>query len=141
MLAWVNREFLARRAREAGLFLTYHALPYNRALKHRARSLRKGMTPAERKLWYGILRTRQPRFLRQRPIDHYIVDFYCSEAGIVVEVDGGHHQTEEVKAYDARRTGILEGYGLIVLRFTNAEVLRSFDAVAAQICAAVQRRA
>ncbi|HBE56853.1 MAG TPA: endonuclease, partial [Cyanobacteria bacterium UBA11366] len=68
-------------------------LPYNPALVARAKELRKNMTPAEKKLWYGYLRTFQFRVLRQRPIDHFIVDFYCPSLKLVIEVDGESHFT------------------------------------------------
>ena len=83
-------------------------LPYNRELKERARVLRKQMTNCERILWYEFLCDIKPNFLRQRPIDRYIVDFYCPEKQLVVEIDGESHYTDEAKIYDARRTFILE---------------------------------
>lgn len=106
----------------------YH-LPYNAALLDHARDLRRNMTVAERKLWYGFLRTFKYRVLRQRPIDNYIVDFYCAELKLVIEIDGDSHFTDEGKLYDEGRTRILEGYGLRVLRFTNDEVMSNFVAV------------
>jgi very-short-patch-repair endonuclease len=54
-------------------------LPYDPALIEHARALRKNPTPAEKKLWYGYLRTCPYRVLRQRPIDRFIVDFYCTK--------------------------------------------------------------
>ncbi|MEL7086276.1 MAG: endonuclease domain-containing protein [Cyanobacteria bacterium J06597_1] len=110
----------------------YH-LPYNPALVVRAKRLRKHMTPAEKKLWHYYLKTFKFRVLRQRPIDHFIVDFYCAKLKLVIEVDGSGHFTEEGKAYDQRRTQRLEGYGLRVIRFTNREVLKEFEWVCEQI--------
>jgi very-short-patch-repair endonuclease len=104
-------------------------LPYNPGLVERARQLRKNQTPAERKLWGECLRNFKYRVLRQRPIDNYIVDFYCPKLKLVIEVDGGGHYTEDGRAYDEDRTQVLEGYGLRVLRFTNTEVLKDFEAV------------
>ena len=94
-------------------------LPYNRKLVEKAKELRKSMTPAERMLWYGYLRTFKFRVLRQRPIDNFIVDFFCAQLKLVIEVDGESHFTNDSKDYDWERTQILEGYGLKVLRFTN----------------------
>lgn len=108
-------------------------LPYNSNLVEKARELRKNMTPAERKLWYGYLRTFKFRVLRQRPIAFFIVDFYCAALKLVIEVDGAYHFTEAGRIYDAKRTNILEGYGLTVIRFTNDEVLHNFDAVCDRI--------
>lgn len=131
---------MARRAREAGLLLRYHCLPYSAALKERARRLRKSMTKTESKLWFGMLRTFQPRFLRQRPIDHFIVDFYCSTAGLVVELDGPVHDTDEARSYDDYRTSVLEGYGLRVIRFNNEQVLEDFASVKSAIVSAMRER-
>jgi very-short-patch-repair endonuclease len=104
-------------------------LPYNPALIPRAKELRKNMTPAERKLWYQYLRALEIRVLRQRPIDHFIVDFYCPSLKLVIEVDGESHYTQESKERDRERTQRLEGYGLTVVRFTNQQVLCEFEKV------------
>ena len=69
------------------------------------------------------------RVLKQRPIDNFIVDFYCAKLKLVIEVDGDSHFTDEGKESDRRRTEILEGYGLKVIRFTNDAVLDNFEAV------------
>ncbi|ACC81044.1 endonuclease domain-containing protein [Nostoc punctiforme] len=110
-----------------------HHLPYNPKLVERAKELRKNMTPAEKKLWYEYLRNFQFRVLRQRPINHFIVDFYCPTLKIVIEVDGDSHFTDESQEYDLERTNILEGYGLKIIRFTNSQVLNHFDSVCEQI--------
>ena len=104
-------------------------LPYNPKLIPLAKELRQNPTPAEQKLWRDFLRSYPLRDLRQRPIDNFIVDFYCAALGLVIEVDGEGHYTEEGKEYDRERTGILEGYGLRVVRFTNVEVLGDFEGV------------
>ena len=108
-------------------------LPYNSDLVEKAKQLRKNMTAAEKKLWYGYLRTFKFRVLRQRPIAFFIVDFYCAALKLVIEVDGDSHFTEVGKAYDAERTRILEDYGLKVIRFTNDEVLNNFEGVCQRI--------
>ena len=71
--------------------------------------------------------------MRQRPIDNFIVDFYCAGAKLVIEIDGDSHAADEASAYDAQRTQVLEGYGLTVARFTNREVFCDFEKVCAQI--------
>jgi very-short-patch-repair endonuclease len=109
-------------------------LPYDVALVPRAKELRKNMTAAEKKLWYGYLRTFRFKVLRQRPIDHFIVDFYCPSLKLVIEIDGDSHFTEDGKASDQERTQILEGYGLKVLRFTNQNVMQNFK----QVCTVIQ---
>jgi very-short-patch-repair endonuclease len=104
-------------------------LPYNPELVERAREMRKHPTPAERKLWYDFLRTFKYRVMRQRPIDNFIVDFYCAELKLVIEVDGDSYYTQASLKNDSARTAVLEGYGLRVLRFTNRDVLDNFEAV------------
>ena len=67
------------------------------------------------------------KFLRQKPIDNYIVDFYCSELRLVIEIDGNSHA--ETIEYDAVRTGVLESLGLHVVRFNNDDVLGNIAGV------------
>ena len=89
-----------------------------------ARNLRKNMTPQERKLW-KILRNRQIKnltFKRQYPIGNYIVDFICKEKWLIIEIDGGQHNTPEAIEYDKTRTKYLESRGFTVLRFWNHEI-------------------
>ena len=95
----------------------------------RARQLRKNQTDAEQKLW-SHLRRRQLdafRFRRQQPIGPYVVDFFCPEARLIVEVDGGQHaeRTEQ----DAERTEWLEARGYRVARYWNNEVLGNIEGV------------
>ncbi|NER49032.1 MAG: endonuclease domain-containing protein [Symploca sp. SIO1A3] len=120
-------------AKNLNLNSTGFHLPYNSHLVARAKSLRKNPTPAEKKLWLDYLRSFKFRILRQRPIAHFIVDFYCAALKLVIEVDGDSHFTDQGKAYDLERTSILEGYGLRVVRFTNDEVLNNFEGVCQQI--------
>ncbi|MGF1489433.1 MAG: endonuclease domain-containing protein [Prochloraceae cyanobacterium] len=108
-------------------------LPYQRHLIEKARSMRKNPTFAEKKLWQNYLRNLPIRILRQRPIDRFIVDFYCASYKIAIEVDGKQHYTKEGLAYDAERSAILSGYGIKIIRFTNQEVINNFDAVCEQI--------
>jgi adenine specific DNA methylase Mod/very-short-patch-repair endonuclease len=116
-----------------GLISTGYHLPYNPELVERAKELRKNMTPAEKKLWYEYLRNFKHRVLRQRPINHFIVDFYCPALKLVIEIDGEHHFTEEGKSYDEERRKILEKYGLREIRFRNDEVINEFDRVCKEI--------
>ena len=106
----------------------------------RARSLRKDMTKEERRLWYEFLRAYPVRFMRQRPIDNYIVDFYCAKAKLAVELDGGQHYEPETQEYDAQRDETLSAYGITVLRIPNTEVARNFAGVCEQIDLEVRRR-
>ena len=107
--------------------------PYNKQLTPRAQALRGRMTDAEKKLWYQFLRHQSVRWLRQRPIGQFIVDFYCASSKLVIEVDGSQHPTPEGLAKDAQRTAALEQFGIRVIRFKNHEVLTNFAAVCQQI--------
>ncbi|MFW6359945.1 MAG: endonuclease domain-containing protein [Chroococcales cyanobacterium] len=115
--------------KNSSLLDTDFHLPYNTQLVSRAKELRKNMTPAEKKLWRGYLRNFPFRVLRQRPIDNFIVDFYCPTLRLGIEVDGESHFNDNSQIYDEERTRILEGYGLRVIRFTNNDVLFNFDGV------------
>jgi very-short-patch-repair endonuclease len=106
--------------------------PYNPQLVARAREMRKNPTIAERKLW-GYLRNFPVKFWRQKPINHFIVDFYCPKLKLVIEVDGDSHFTDSGLVYDKERTRILEGYNLRIIRFTNYDVLQNFEGVCEQI--------
>jgi very-short-patch-repair endonuclease len=106
---------------------------YRRDLTSRAQILRRDPTPAERKLWYEFLSTHPEKFTRQKPLGSYIADFYCAQKRLVIELDGDTHFTEGGDAYDRQRTAVLGFRSIRVVRFTNAEVLRQFEAVCAQI--------
>ena len=96
-----------------------------------ARSLRKRQTNAELVLWW-LLRSRQMgvKFRRQHPMQPYVLDFYCHELRLAVEVDGYGHDAPAGRANDVRRTAALEAQGIQVLRFTNLQVLQETRAVA-----------
>ena len=98
------------------------------------------MTPWERRLWYCFLRSYPVRFQRQKCIDHYIVDFYCFRAKLVVELDGGGHYTDEQQEKDRVRTAVLERMGLRVIRFSNTDVDRNFRGVCERIDGTVRSR-
>ena len=105
----------------------------------RARDLRRTMTDAERRLW-SHLRSRQLqgyKFRRQHPLGPYVLDFFCEQEKLVVEVDGGQHAVDAER--DARRTRWLEAHGCRVLRFWNNEVLQDTDGVLATIVAALTK--
>ena len=110
-------------------------LPRNKNLKYTARTLRNNMTDAERKLWKYIRKKqiKSFQFYRQKVIGHYIVDFYCHAAKLVIEVDGGQHYKEEGLEYDEKRNAFFEGYGFKVIRFSNLDVLRNIERVVKRI--------
>ena len=114
-------------------------LPYNPKLIEKAREMRKNPTFAEKKLWQ-YFRSNPPfnrggemKVWRQKPIDNFIVDFYCPKLKLVIEIDGDSHYRENAQEYDSQRTEILQGYGLKVIRFTNEEVLHNLEGVIAVI--------
>jgi very-short-patch-repair endonuclease len=85
------------------------------------------MTKQEKHLWYDFLKAYPVHFYQQRPIDRYIVDYYCSEAGIVIELDGDQHGEETAAKYDTQRSETLQKHGLEVLRFANHDVATAFE--------------
>jgi very-short-patch-repair endonuclease len=104
--------------------------------------MRHAPTDAESKLWL-FLRDRRLggwRFRRQHFIADYILDFYCAEARLAVELDGGGHAEDEKIAADGRRTAALEGRGVRLLRFWNDQALRETDTVMEVILAALEQR-
>ena len=113
---------------------------YQSLSKNNARSLRRNMTEEERKLWFLFLRTYSVKWYRQRPIDSYIVDFYCSKAKLVVELDGSQHYRPDGIEADQNRTEKLKQYGLEVLRFSNLDVRTNFYGVCTLIDEAVRKR-
>lgn len=101
----------------------------NQAIMEMAKALRKEMTPAERLLW-DRLNNKQllnVRFRRQHPIYRFIADFYCHAARLVVEVDGGIHNSQ--KEYDEGRTAEMERFGIKVIRFRNDDVEKNIEDV------------
>ena len=102
---------------------------YNKENISLAKTLRKNMTPWERKLWYEFLRDYPIRFQRQKAIGNYIVDFYCAKTGLVIELDGGGHYTMEQTEKDNLRTKDLESMKLTVIRICNLDIDRNFRGV------------
>ena len=109
-------------------------------LRKHSQNLRKEATKEERLLWNHFLRKYDMQFRRQCVLGEYIVDFYCAKARLVVELDGSQHYEPEKQAYDRERTAYLESQGLLVLRFSNLDVLRNFPNVCEAIDDAVKRR-
>ncbi len=102
---------------------------YNPNLKERARELRKRMTLSERMLW-NRLKSRQVhdlQFMRQKPIDEFIVDFYCSKLKLIIEIDGITHNDKQ--EYDLKRQNKLEKLGLNFLRFEDRYVVENINNV------------
>ena len=104
-------------------------IKYNKSNIPLAKTLRKNMTPWERKLWYDFLRNYPVRFQRQKAIGNYIADFYCAKARLVVELDGSGHYTGKQMEEDAIRTRVLEAMNLTVLRICNLDIDLNFRGV------------
>ena len=105
-------------------------IPYNKTLTEKARKNRKNPTPAEQKLWHEVLQSKRLdnlKFTRQKPLDEYIVDFYCAKLMLAIEIDGDTHAGQ--KQYDEDRTKNLNKFGVEVIRYTNAEVLNNLEGV------------
>jgi very-short-patch-repair endonuclease len=98
-------------------------LQYSPKLKGTARSLRANLTDAAQRLWARFRRKQilGIQFYRQKPIGHYIADFYAPAAGLIVEVDGAHHATPGQIQRDKRRTAHFAQIGLQVLRFNDRQ--------------------
>ena len=106
---------------------------YNKENIPLAKTLRKNMTPWERKLWYDFLRNYPVRFQRQKAIGNYIADFYCAKARLIIELDGGGHYTLEQARKDEQRTHDLNARNLTVVRICNLDIDRNFHGVCEHI--------
>ncbi len=100
-----------------------------------ARQNRGKLTPAESVLWEAIKNKKLKgcKFRRQHPIGIFIVDFYCHEMALAIEIDGKYHEEEIQQEYDNNRTKLLEEAGIFELRFRNEEVLNDLNSVLAKI--------
>jgi len=119
-----------------------HKPPVADDLREHARELRRHATEAERRLW-KYLRGRRlagSRWRRQHPVGSYILDFYCHEARLAVELDGGGHDYEEQRTEDRARTETLTSQGIAVLRFWNTDVLQNPEGVVQRITEALASR-
>ncbi len=115
-------------------------IPYDPRLKKVAKRLRNNATLAERVLWQQ-LKSRQIRncdFHRQKPLDMYIVDFYCHELNLAIEVDGITHVDKEAEDRDRQRR--LESLGVSFLRFLDSDVRTNTDGVVGAIEEWIDRR-
>ena len=105
------------------------------SMKELRRELRQNQTKAEDVLWAELRgrRLANAKFRRQHSFGHFIVDFYCSEYKLVIEVDGAVHNTPEALLNDAEREVVLCDLGLTIMRFTNNDVLEKLDNVLQKI--------
>jgi len=125
--------FLQGRELEGG----FNRLPL--VTKRRASELRQNATPAEHMLWKHLRKTQieKYKFTRQHPIGPYIVDFCCRSAKLIVELDGGHHATQQDA--DLKRQRDLENHGYRVVRFWNNEVFENLEGVLFKIVEELER--
>ena len=109
-------------------------------LAARAREMRRTMPPAEKKLWYCFLAEYPIHFSRQILVGPYIVDFFCRQARLSIELDGSQHYEERNLEYDAVRKMYLEMEGIKELRFPNSSIRENFEGVCETIHQEVQLR-
>lgn len=111
------------------------------AIREFARELRQPQTPTEATLWRHLRnRNLKYKFRRQHPIDFFIIDFYCADAKLLIEIDGDSHSTKEQQEYDNARTEYLEALGYKVIRFTNNDVRYNINSVVTVIIKEVEQR-
>lgn len=106
-----------------------------------AKQNRRNNTPAEAVLWEAIRLKKLDRFRfrNQHAIGAYVVDFYCHESKLAVEVDGQYHTDPSQMAYDEERTKVIVSSGVSIIRFTNQEVLNNLEEVLTKIKAALKK--
>lgn len=107
-----------------------------------ARALRHNMTDVEQLLWHSLRRKQlgDYRFRRQHPIERFVLDFYCCEVKLAIELDGGQHNEPDAKARDSERTALLAAHGIQVLRFWNNEIFSNLEGVLQKIHEALMER-
>lgn len=108
----------------------------------RAKKLRENRTEAETHLWHFIRARRLGgyKFRRQHPLGNFIVDFYCPEKKLAVELDGEHHENEEQLAYDQKRACLLGHKGIKVLRYWNHDVFLNTEGVMEDLLRELEER-
>jgi len=106
----------------------------------RAREMRHPQTPAEATLWHALRnRNLTYKFRRQHIIDRFVIDFYCAQAKLCIELDGPSHLEQSQKEYDAARTEYLDDLGYKVIRFSNDQVRYHLDVVVAEIIRTIEK--
>ena len=105
-----------------------------------SRTLRKNMTTQEKRLWYQFLRNLSIPVHRQKIFGNYIVDFYCHEAQMVIELDGSQHYEHTGRTEDVKRDAFFAELGILVVRYSNADVNRNFRAVCEDILNIMEAR-
>lgn len=106
---------------------------HNSKLNTLSKQLRKRATKEENKLWYDFLKYIKPHFCRQKIIGNYIVDFYCADKKLIVELDGSQHFEEDRIISDSERTAFLNSKGFTVVRYPNSDITEHFNDVCEDI--------
>ena len=112
----------------------------NPNLTSNSQSLRKNMTKEEKHLWYDFLKLQRATINRQKVVGQYILDFYCAQAKIAIELDGSQHYEEEGRERDTKRDEYLNSQGIKVLRYSNYDVNKCFEAVCMDISEKMRER-
>lgn len=108
--------------------------------KEKRRTLRKGITYCEKIMWIHLRRKQLGvRFLRQYSVDHYVIDFYCPELKLAIELDGSVHDEPNQKEYDAYRQEYLEKFGISFCRIKNADIMGNANTTFERIEDAIQK--
>jgi very-short-patch-repair endonuclease len=121
--------------------LMKEVIPYNKNLVEKAREYRKNHTLAEKTIWENLFRNKQLlgyKFTRQKPLLHFIADFYCSKLLLVVEIDGEYHKYQIAR--DDERTRELEEYGLKVIRFSNEDIIHNLSEIEKELVKKIKVR-
>lgn len=116
-------------------------LVYNRSTQRSVRKqLRHHIPESEIILWAALKgkKLEGVKFRRQYSVGRYVVDFYCPQLKLAIEIDGDSHFTEEAEHYDQKRTAYIESIGITVTRFTNLDVKQNLDSVIAQVQQEIQ---
>ena len=109
------------------------SIAHNKKLVKNAQTLRKNMTDEEKHLWYDFLKKLPFTVNRQKNIGNYIVDFYIHSKGIVIELDGSQHLSEENEISDKKRDAELNKLGIRVIRYTNDDIKKHFYEVCTEL--------
>ena len=115
-------------------------LPPKDVMLANARTLRKDMTPWERKLWYLFLRSYPVKIYKQQVIGPYIADFCCPRAKLIIELDGSQHFMPPGQASDAERDSALKAHGYAIFRIPNIDIDRRFQTICEAIDREIQSR-
>ena len=105
----------------------------NSSLTGFSQELRSNMTKEEKHLWYDFLKKLPQTVNRQKVVGNYILDFYCAQAKVAIELDGAQHYEKEAKEKDRERDAFLNEQGIKVLRYTNIDINSNFDGVCCDI--------